>query len=41
MRHISTIFGGILYGIGLGFVIFAIVYAFWGMAAMLAAEILR
>jgi len=36
MTRISSVFGGVLYGIGLGFAIFAIVYAFWGMAAALA-----
>jgi hypothetical protein len=41
MRRAYSVFGYVLYGIGLGFAIFAVVYAFLGMAAMLATEILR
>lgn len=40
MTRISTVFGGVLYGISLGFIIFAITYAFWGFAIMLAQCVL-
>jgi hypothetical protein len=35
MKYVCSVFGGVLYGLGLGFMLFAIIYAFWGMAISL------